>query len=136
MKPESFVEAPMPHKTQWTENGCHQTVCDTIDGHELVRINDEMCGAEQFDNIQYFIRDLSRILMNRLQPSDLVEAAYINYVASTYKPRLRGAFVVGDPITESHVQHYIHQSNMAGNHWELAIFHDHDAALKWATAKW
>jgi len=124
----------MPHQTRWTENGCHLTVFDTIDGPELIRINDEMCGAEQFDNIQYFVRDLSRIRMNRLCPSDLIEAAYINTVASTYKPRLRGAFIVSDPVTESHVQHYIDQSKKAGNHWEMAIIHDPDAALQWATA--
>lgn len=125
----------MPHETTWTEKDCHLTVYDTIDGAELIRINDEMCGSERFDSLDYFVRDLSRIKMNRLQPSDLLEAAYINQVASSYKPHLRGAFIVSDPVTESHVQNYIQQSRQAGNPWEMRIFHDPAAALQWAAAR-
>ncbi len=124
----------MPHQTVWTDKGCHLTVYDCIDGSELVNINNEMCGSEHFDSIDYFIRDLSRIQINRLQPSDLLEAAYINSVASSYKPHLRGTFIVSDPITESHVQNYIEQSRRAGNPWKMKIFHDMKAALQWATA--
>jgi hypothetical protein len=129
------MEAIMPHQTTWTDNGCHLTVWDTIDGAELIRINDEMCGSERFDSLDYFVRDLSRIQMNRLVHSDLLEAAYILKVASSYKSRLRGAFIVSDPVTESHVQNYIQQSRQAGNPWEMQIFHDPAAALQWATAK-
>lgn len=121
----------MGHKTTWTSDGCHVDVYDVITGGELAQINEEFCSSEHFDNVKYFIRDLTKIKSNLLQEDDIMEAAFIASVASGYSRRIRAAFVVHDVTTERLVKKFALYSMNAGSKWNIKIFKDAASAADW-----
>lgn len=124
----------MSHVTHWVPAGCLVDVSGTIDNQELAQINSEMTGSPRFDDIAYFLRDLTAITRQGIDFDALSYAAFFNWGASLSKKHLRGAFVVGDEQTAQRVGHYIRESARAGSSWDQRVFVDRASALTWAEA--
>ncbi len=123
----------MAHKTRWAQGGCYVDVFGEITSQELSQINSEMTGSPHFDDMKFFVRDLSGITRQSIDLDSIVVAAFCNQAASTYKRKLRGAFVVTDAATRERVLHYIAESRALGSTWELRMFEDQRSANAWAT---
>ncbi len=93
----------------------------------------EMTGSPHFDDMKFFVRDLSGVTQQSIDLDSIVVAAFCNQAASTYKRKLRGAFVVTDAATRERVLHYIAESRALGTTWELRMFEDQPSANAWAT---
>ncbi len=62
---------------------------------------------------------------------ELEIAAYINYSASSYKKKLKGAFVIDNEKIKENVKFYIETSEKIGITWEQRIFANIHEALVW-----
>jgi hypothetical protein len=124
----------LAHVTRWTDVGCIVDVQGEMTNEELRAINGELTGSARFEDLGYFVRDLTGVTRQSLALDELTCAAYTNWAASAYNKELRGAFVVGDAATLARVDYYIQQSQQAGCRWELKVFSNFAAALAWAEA--
>lgn len=124
----------MAYTTTWIGNGCIVDLHDEITGEEFAAINDELCGSPRLDEVRFFVRDLTRVSMARVDGAVLEVAAFINAVASSYKWRLKGAFVVAGHEVRDHILRYLEQSRIAGCTWDQQIFCCRETALAWASS--
>jgi len=121
----------MPHKTIWNDVGCIVEINGVISYDDVEKINSELCSSHNFINIDYFIRDLTAVQSVSISKYELEIAAYINYSASSYKKKLKGAFVIDNEKIKENVKFYIETSEKIGITWEQRIFANIHEALVW-----
>lgn len=121
----------MAHNTDWNEKGCIVHISEKLTYKEIEMINCELTSNYSFDDIKYFIRDLTAVNSFEISEDELEYEAYINLGASLYKKRLKGAFVIKLKKVEDYVKFYIDTSKNIGNPWEQKIFSNFDDAFKW-----
>jgi len=121
----------MPYKTVWNNAGCIVEIYGAINYEDVEKINTELCSSYNFINIDYFIRDLTAVKSVEISKYELEIAAYINYSASSYKKKLKGAFVINNEIIKNNVKFYIETSEKIGITWEQRIFANIHDALAW-----
>ena len=121
----------MSHRTVWSDDGCIVHISDKLIYKEVEEINRELCSNYNFDNIKYFLRDLTAVKSVEISKDELEYAAYINFAASSYKQKLKDAFVINHKKIEENVNFYIETCKSIGISWDQRIFPDAVQALAW-----
>ena len=121
----------MAHRTTWEKDGCIIRIFGTFSADELEGINEEFTNHKNFDEVHYFIRDLTEIQEIKLSLDDIQVMAYKDAASSLSSKKIRGAFIVNNEMTAQISSYYIEQSLEAGSRWIQSIFYDFETAEKW-----
>lgn len=121
----------MPHKTTWEDKGINLQFYGDITTDEVEQSTAEAYGDHRFDDIKYFIWDMTDAESLITDEAHVESTAAESWAASTYKTSLKGAIVSNDNDICKFIEHYIATSSKMENPWELKLFSNTKDATKW-----
>lgn len=121
----------MSYKMNWEANGVYVTFEGHVDAQQVDSATCEMYNHKCFDDLEYFIWDATQMKSLDMTQDDTQIIAYTDNVASSYKHRLKGAFIANDPAVCALVRQYIELSIAIGNPWEHRLFGSEIMARNW-----
>jgi hypothetical protein len=121
----------MSYEMIWEAKGVYVTFWGNVDTQQVDSATCDMYNHKRFDDIDYFIWDATQIKNLDMTQDDTEIIAYTDNVASSYKNRLKGAFIASDPEVCEVVRQYIELSIAIGNPWEHRLFSDEIMARNW-----
>jgi len=121
----------MPHKTIWEKDGIYWQFYGDITLAEVHEANGEAYGDHRFDDIKYFIWNMTDVNNLEMSLDDAKKPACTDEVASSYKRRLNGAFAATDKHIRKVIERYIELSIEHKSTWNLKLFYTEDDARKW-----
>lgn len=124
----------MAYMMNWETRGVFVTFAGHVDAQQVESATCEMYNHKRFDDIEYFIWDATQIKSLDMTQDDTEIIAYTDNVASSYKHRLKGAFIANDPEVCEVVRQYIELSIAIGNPWEHRLFSDEINARNWVAS--
>jgi hypothetical protein len=122
----------MPYKVTWIDRGAIQKYSGSLAFTDIENADNILFGDSRFDDINYIIIDCMDVDETQLRGEDASVLAYTDNVATTYKRRLKIAFVCQLQSLASQIGDYIKYLQNLGTTWDVGIFSDLKSAEDWA----
>ena len=123
----------MAHNTTWEESGIYWQFFGYVSAQEVEEANNEMYGDLRFDDIKYFIWDMSNATGWGMTESDAAYSAATDKGASRTTKKVKGALISNDEKVRAIMNIYIEVSSKIENPWELRIFNKLEDAREWVS---
>ena len=124
----------MTYKITWGKEGINFQFFGDVTASELHDANNEIYGDHRFDDIKYFIWDMTGAKNLEMIKDEAEISVYTDHVATSYKRSLKGAFVANDKHVRKIIKHYIDKSIKLGSTWELNLFYKTEDAKEWISS--
>ena len=121
----------MAHNTTWEERGIYWKFSGHVSAVEVEEADNEMYGDPRFDEIKYFIWDMTDASELGMTESDSDFPAGTDRAAAYTNKNLNGALVSNNEQIRKRFKRYIEVSSEIGNPWKLKIFNNLEDARAW-----
>ncbi len=125
----------MSYESIWEDRGLVTRFRDEVTEDVLNHSALEAFADPRFENIEYWISDLSDISGFPASSQSVRRTADLDKMASKRNPDLKVAIIPGPMVVRGMANMYRTFNEIMGTSWKIEIFDTEDAARKWAVAK-
>lgn len=121
----------MPYEITWEAKGVYIKFRGIVSSYEDDEANNQLYRDPRFEDSDYFIWDMTDVIRFEMADDEIDFPAITDKVATSYKPKLKGALIATDKAVQRIIELYIYKSVEMESSWELKLFNHISDARRW-----